>query len=160
MTVRKTLLATLPFLALLSAGHARAEVSDLVDKICTGTCTDKTSTQSSVTGWWSALTSMGTTDFIGGQMGGLKIDASSLLAGSSVAGASELDRFLRTGSSSSPDITSSIMSMMSGGSGIDVTSLVGSKFSSSSAATYRPWSEHWPAKARVRAEPEPHPAIR
>lgn len=131
MSFRKLLPVVLPLSVLGAASApAHAEVSDLVDRICTGSCTDRTGTQSSVSGWWSALSSMGTTDFIGGQMGGLKIDASSLLAGSSVAGASELDRFLRTGTSSSPDITSSIVSMMSGGAGIDVSSLTGSKYSS------------------------------
>lgn len=107
---------------------AQAAFSDFMKATCGATCSDPVGEQQSATQNWQALTSMGTTSYIGGQIGDFMIDASSLLAGARQAGAVELDRWLRTGEASSPDISDAILKAVTSTSGIDVSQITGSKY--------------------------------
>lgn len=86
---------------------------------------------------WSALQAMGTTKYVGGMLGGLKLDESSLIAGALTIGASELDALLGGGglSSSSSGAGGELLSRMNSAAGIDLSYLTGSYTPGGGAAT-------------------------
>lgn len=77
---------------------------------------------------WSALQAMGTTKFLGGMLGGLKLDESSMLAGAMSIGASEFDNLLNGGGlgSSSSGTGQELLGRMTSASGLDLSYLTGS----------------------------------
>ena len=77
---------------------------------------------------WSQLTSLGTTQFLGGTIGTFKLDESSMIAGARAIGPSEFDNFLRTGklNSSNQDVANILSEAMSKGSGFDFSSIINS----------------------------------
>lgn len=81
-----------------------------------------------VTSLWNALVTMGTTQFLGGNLGSLKLDESSMIAGAATLGASEFDNFLRSGSlgTSAGGLASLLTQRMTSGAGMDLSHLVGS----------------------------------
>jgi len=83
---------------------------------------------SEVTSIWNALVKMGTTQFLGGSLGSLKLDESSMVAGAATIGASEFDNFLRTGGlgTAASGLGGLLSQRMTSGAGIDLSHLVGS----------------------------------
>lgn len=77
---------------------------------------------------WSQLVAMGTDQFLGGTIGGFKLDESSMIAGAMTVGTSEFDNFLRTGklNSSNPNIGNILSEAMSKGAGFNLSSFVNS----------------------------------
>lgn len=77
---------------------------------------------------WSSLQAMGTTKYVGGMLGGLKLDESSLIAGALSIGASELDNLLG-GAGIASSVTgagSEVLGRMTSASGINLSYLTGS----------------------------------
>lgn len=84
---------------------------------------------SGITETWDTLKQMGTDEFLGGVIGGFKLDESSLIAGALSLGVTEFDNFLRTGTISSAlggGVMESLTSAMSSGAGFNLSSLTGS----------------------------------
>ncbi len=78
---------------------------------------------------WEALKTMGTTSYLGGQIGSFKLDESSMLAGALTVGVTEFDNFLRTGSLSgslSSTVAQALSANMSSAAGINLSSVIGS----------------------------------
>lgn len=77
---------------------------------------------------WSQLVAMGTNQFLGGTIGGFKLDESSMIAGAMTVGTSEFDNFLRTGklNSSNPNIGNILSEAMSKGAGFNLSSFINS----------------------------------
>ncbi|WP_310622379.1 hypothetical protein [Flexibacterium corallicola] len=76
---------------------------------------------------WSQLSTMGTTAFSGGKIGSFQLDEASLLAGAMSIGATEFDKFLRTGSLSFPssELGKELSSIMSNAVGLDISAVAG-----------------------------------
>lgn len=77
---------------------------------------------------WAQLLSMGTNQFLGGTIGGFKLDESSMIAGAMTVGTSEFDNFLRTGvlNSSNSNIGNILSQAMTKGSGFNLSSVINS----------------------------------
>jgi len=78
---------------------------------------------------WNSLQAMGTTEFLGGMLGGgFKLDEASMIAGALTMGATEFDNFLRSGSlpSSASGLGDVLSRNMSKAAGIDLSSVTGS----------------------------------
>jgi hypothetical protein len=110
--------------AVLATGGAIAQTSNIVQLACQPNCGDVVGTRSMLDSAWKAFESMGTTSFIGSSVGGVSLDAGSLLNAASKVGASEVDRLLRSGLTSSDAIGASVLSAFGSGSGADVSSIV------------------------------------
>lgn len=84
--------------------------------------------QAQVSSIWQSLVAMGTTEFLGGNIGSFRLDESSMIAGASTLGATEFDNFLRNGSlsSSSSGLGNTLTQRMTSGSGFDLSHIVGS----------------------------------
>jgi len=84
--------------------------------------------ESQVTSIWNALNSMGTTEFLGGNLGSFRLDESSMIAGAATLGASEFDNFLRTGnlSGSNSSLGGLLTQRMTSSAGLDLSYLTGS----------------------------------
>ena len=121
----RRLAASLALALALAAGPARAEFQSFVDAFCGAGCADPINEQASARENWSALQTMGTTSWIGSQIGGKTVDAGSLLGASRVAGASELDRWLNTGEASSTQVAQAMSQALGAGSGLDVGLITG-----------------------------------
>lgn len=82
----------------------------------------------SVQSTWSQLVSMGTNQFLGGTIGGFKLDESSMIAGAMTVGTSEFDNFLRTGTlnSSNTNIGNVLSQAMSKGAGFNLSTFINS----------------------------------
>jgi hypothetical protein len=119
-------LASVATAAMLSAASpaSAGELSFLNFKDSTGL--NMTSAQA--TNYWSALTAMGTTQFLGGSIGSFRLDESAMLAGAATLGVTEFDKFLRTGSlsSSSSGLGDVLTRRMTSGAGNDLQYLLGS----------------------------------
>lgn len=111
---------------------AQAQYSDFLSVTCGANCVDPIGEQFDSKQNWEALQTMGTTDFVGSSLDGMTIDAGSLLAAARMVGATELDRWLRTGGASSEGIVSQIMAAFTSGNGLNVGRVVGNSFSTSS----------------------------
>lgn len=109
----------------LSPAHA---ASSTLPTIAFSTQTGIDATSSDIQNTWTALQTMGTDKFLGGMIGGFKLDESSLIAAALSIGSSELDNFLRSGnlSSSIPNVGDVLSKVMTSASGIDLSSMVGS----------------------------------
>lgn len=126
MMSKARLLAGAAMLALsLSAAPASAQVSTFIAMTCGTSCADPIGEEARARDNWTAMSAMGTTQWIGGQMNGTTIDASSLLAAARVAGTVELDNWLRTGQTSDPSIARLMAAALQSVSGIDVSSITG-----------------------------------
>lgn len=126
MTFRKSLLAGAALLALsLASVPAQAQVSTFIERTCGVGCVDPIGEEARARDNWNAMAAMGTTQWIGGQMSGTTIDASSLLAAARVAGTVELDNWLRTGQTSDPSIARLMANALQTVYGIDVSSITG-----------------------------------
>jgi len=81
-----------------------------------------------VSALWRAMSAMGTTKFLGGNLGPLRLDESAMVAGAATLGASEFDNFLRTGSlgASVSGLGGTLSQRMTAGAGADLAYLVGS----------------------------------
>jgi hypothetical protein len=128
MTVKKFALAatTAALIGLttpISAGAA-SSLSSVMFQDSTGLNVSETDMQKT----WDALKAMGTTSYLGGNIGSFKLDESSMLAGAMTIGVTEFDNFLRTGSLSSVSsaLSSVLSSNMSSAAGINLSSVVGS----------------------------------
>lgn len=77
---------------------------------------------------WSQLKTMGTDEFLGGTIGGFKLDESSMIAGALTVGSTEFDNFLRSGKLNSSDsgMGKTLSDMMSKGAGFDLSSYINS----------------------------------
>lgn len=84
--------------------------------------------QEQVSSIWQSLVSMGTTEFLGGNIGSFRLDESSMIAGAQTLGVTEFDNFLRSGSlsSSSSGIGNTLTQRMTSGSGFDLSYITGS----------------------------------
>lgn len=111
---------------------AHADYSVFLDATCGPSCSDPIGEQFDSKQNWNALRTMGTTDYVGASLDGMTIDAGSLLAAARMVGATELDRWLRTGGASSSDVVGKIMGAFTSGNGMDVSRVVGNSFSTSS----------------------------
>jgi len=122
----QVILASVATAALISitSPAAAGELSFINFKDSTGI--NMTSEQA--TNYWSALVAMGTTSFLGGNIGSFRLDESSMLAGAATLGVTEFDRFLRTGSlsSSSSGLGDLLTKRMTSGAGSDLSYLLGS----------------------------------
>lgn len=109
----------------LSSAHA---ASSTLSTIAFTTQTGINASQSDIQNTWNALQTMGTDQFLGGVIGGFKLDEASLIAGALSIGASELDNFLRSGNlnGASSDVGDMLSKAMSSAAGIDLSSVVGS----------------------------------
>src|SRR5690606_5349444 len=90
----------------------------------TGLSADPRSVQST----WSQLKTMGTDQFLGGSIGGFKLDESSMIAGAMAIGSSEFDNFLRKGNINAADanVGKVLSDLMSKGAGFNLSSFIGS----------------------------------
>lgn len=77
---------------------------------------------------WNSLEAMGTTQFLGGMLGGFKLDESSMIAGALSIGASEFDSLLNGGglNVSSLGAGEELSRRMTSAAGIDLSYLTGS----------------------------------
>lgn len=124
---RKLALSAL-FAATLLAGaapsHAAGPLSLSAFQRETGIRADEGTIQQT----WTALQAMGTDKYVGGMLGGLKLDESSLIAGALSIGASELDNLLGGGGllTSALGAGGDVLGRMTSASGIDLSYLTGS----------------------------------
>ncbi len=102
---------------------------------CGSSCADPMGEMSTAQQNWSALQSMGTTDWIGSSYNGVTIDASALLAAARVVGATQVDDWLRTGDAPSQSIVDMITSALAYGAGYDVSSVTGVTPASTTGST-------------------------
>ena len=123
----RNLLAGASLAALVSMGAtgARASIADFIAATCGANCADSIGEESLARQNWSALSAMGTTQWIGASMGPVTVDASSLLAAARVAGATELDRWLNTGVASSDATAAAMSDALSRYTGIEITGITG-----------------------------------
>jgi hypothetical protein len=119
--------ATIMLLA-SAASPALAASSTTLPTINFSTATGLNASTSDIQSTWQQLKDMGTTQYLGGMIGGFKLDESSMVAAALSIGVTEFDNFLKTGqlSSAMGGAGSLLSSVMSGGSGIDLSSIVGS----------------------------------
>jgi len=77
---------------------------------------------------WAALESMGTTKYLGGMLGGLRLDESAMIAGVLSIGAGEFDALLNGGGLNTASTTAGteLVSAMTSAAGIDLSYLTGS----------------------------------
>lgn len=111
---------------------ALADFNQFMNLTCGTSCKDPVGERSSTTTNWSAFGDMGTRDFIGSTVDGSTIDASGILAAARIVGATEVDRWLRSGQSSSLEVSDAIMGAISSFGGIDLSGIVGKQFSTAS----------------------------
>jgi len=121
----RALAAVLLAACVLPAAPARASVADFVSATCGTPCADPVGEEQRARDNWSALTAMGTTQWVGSTMGSTTVDASGLLAASRYAGASELDRWLTTGVTADPAVAQQMSLALQQFSGIDVSGITG-----------------------------------
>lgn len=129
-TMNSRLLSAAAALMLLAstATPGLAASSTTLPTINFSTATGLNATTSDIQSAWKQLSDMGTTQYLGGMIGGFKLDESSMVAAALSIGATEFDNFLRTGqlSSSLGNMGSVLSSAMSSGAGLDISSIVGS----------------------------------
>ena len=137
-----SLLIAASVVALLSSTSLKASTVDPNALLNFSSSTGLDTTEGEISEIWNALTTLGTNEFLGGNIGSFQIDEGSLIAGALAIGASELDNFLRTGSLnvSTSDIGQSLSEIMSGGSGVDMSYLTGSFTNTSSTSTGLPFA--------------------
>lgn len=132
MTIKRCTLsftaAALMLLASSAMSPSMAATTSTLPTIAFSTQTGLNTSASQIQSTWESLKTMGTDQFVGGMLGGFKLDESSMIAGALTIGASEFDNFLRTGSltSSIGDVGSLLSKVMGSSSGIDLSSIVGS----------------------------------
>jgi len=116
------LASTMMFSSAANADELRAKLLNFERQ------TDLPVSAESVQSTWSQLVAMGTNQFLGGTIGGFKLDESSMIAGAMTVGTSEFDNFLRTGklNSSNPNIGSILSEAMSKGAGFNLSSFINS----------------------------------
>lgn len=112
-------------IALCAAPSAQASFGEFIAATCGAACSDTTGETSQARQNWDALVTMGTTEWIGADFNGGKIDASSLLSAARIVGASELDRWLRTGQAADGNILQTMAGALTSGSGFNVSSITG-----------------------------------
>lgn len=107
---------------------AQAATSATLPTIAFSTQSGLNASTSQIQSTWESLKTMGTDQFVGGMIGGFKLDESSMIAGALSIGASEFDNFLRTGSltSSVGNVGTILSGVMSSSSGINLSSVIGS----------------------------------
>lgn len=124
------LLAAAAALVLLAStsGSALAASSTTLPTINFSTATGLNASAGDIQGAWQQLKDMGTTQYLGGMIGGFKLDESSMVAAALSIGATEFDNFLKTGQLSSAlgNVGSLLSGAMSSGAGLDLSSIVGS----------------------------------
>lgn len=135
MTARALFIAMLGATMLAGVAPAQAQFAGFLNATCGSGCADPVGEQASANQNWAALEAMGTTDFIGGNVNGVTIDASSLLAAARVSGPVELDRWLKTGQSSSSFSAEDMLEAITSISGFDLTGITGSGFSISDVSS-------------------------
>lgn len=91
---------------------------------------------SQITETWNTLVSLGTTQYLGANIGTFKLDESTLIAAAMTIGASELDNYLRTGvlSSTVSSLSGTLSTVMSSASGINLSSIIGSYTTTSNSS--------------------------
>ena len=111
-----------------SALSPASAASSTLPTIAFNTQTGIDATSADIQNTWTALQTMGTDQFVGGVIGGFKIDESSLIAAALSIGSTELDNFLRSGNLTSaiPNAGEVLSKAMTSGAGIDLSSMVGS----------------------------------
>ncbi|NTF17548.1 hypothetical protein G6L37_03995 [Agrobacterium rubi] len=126
-------IAFLPLAAVMLLGAtaltpAHAASSSTLPTIAFNTQTGIDASAADIQNTWTALQTMGTDKFVGGVIGGFKLDESSLIAAAMSIGSTELDNFLRSGSLNSaiPNVGDVLSNVMTSGAGIDLSSVVGS----------------------------------
>lgn len=117
-----------PLLGMLLAGASAPAVAGPISLDNFKSQTGINVGEKDVTSIWNALVTMGTTKFLGGNLGSLKLDESSMIAGAATLGASEFDNFLRSGSlgTSVSGLSGLLTQRMTSGAGMDLSYLVGS----------------------------------
>lgn len=131
MARKKTglLAATAALLLVATASTtAVAASSSTLPTINFSTATGLNTSAADIQSAWNQLQTMGTTQYLGGMIGGFKLDESSMIAAALSIGVTEFDSFLRTGQlpSSLGNVGALLSSTMSNSAGIDLSSIVGS----------------------------------
>lgn len=111
--------------ALVAPSVASAQLASFISSTCGAGCSDPVGEEGAARQNWSALQQLGTTQWIGASYGSGTVTAAGLLAASRVVGATELDRYLRTGQSSDASTAALVQSSMAAASAIDVTAITG-----------------------------------
>lgn len=126
MSIRKAVIASAAAItAALASSQALAGPISLASfQRETGIKVDESKIQQA----WNALETMGTTKFLGGMLGNLKLDESSLIAGALSIGASEFDTLLNGGgiNTASSGAVQSLLSNMNSAAGLDLSYITGS----------------------------------